>query len=265
MKNKVLLVLFDGARPDALEKCGHPFYEKFLSESAYTLNAQTVMPSSTLPCHFSLFTSTDPDLHGVKTNWYEPSEKWIKTLFQQLNYSGKTCSTFYNWPELQFTWLHPGAMIQSVLHSTYLIETREANTKTAEAARKGIKEYAPDFVFLYIGAPDTAGHEYNWMSKEYMDSLNFSFSLLEDVCSDLPDDYTVILMADHGGHDDEHGTECPEDMTIPIIIRGRGFKPGDIFENASIKDVAPTVTDIVGAKPYPAWEGESLLNKIAKQ
>lgn len=259
MSDKVLLVLFDGARPDALEKCGHPFYQKLIAESAYTLNAQTVMPSDTLPCHFSLFTSTDPEVHGVKTNWFEPSEIWIKSLFQQLNAWNKTCAVFYNWPQLQFLWHHPGSIMHSVLYSTYLIETRKANTLTMEAAKNAVIEYSPDFVFLYIGAPDSAGHEHNWMSKEYLETVNFSFSLLEEMCSELPSDYTLILTADHGGHDGEHGTPRPEDMTIPIIIKGKDFKPGQIFKNASIKDIAPTVTRIVGAEPNEIWEGKSLL------
>ena len=33
--------------------------------------------------------------------------------------------------------------------------------------------------------------------------------------------------ADHGGHDRTHGTDSPEDMTIPFIIKGKDFKAGE--------------------------------------
>ena len=33
--------------------------------------------------------------------------------------------------------------------------------------------------------------------------------------------------ADHGGHDRTHGTDSPEDMTIPFIIKGKNFKVGE--------------------------------------
>ena len=50
----------------------------------------------------------------------------------------------------------------------------------------------------------------------------------------------------------------PEDMTIPIIIRGGGFNSGEKLENANIKDIAPTVTSLLGVLPDEDWEGKSL-------
>ena len=68
MGAKVVLVLVDGMRPDAMLACGHPFAQKLVSMSSHALDAQTVMPSVTLPCHMSLFHSVDPDRHGILTN-----------------------------------------------------------------------------------------------------------------------------------------------------------------------------------------------------
>ena len=55
MSEKVILVLVDGMRPDGMLGCGHPFAEALVSLSAHALDAQTVIPSVTLPCHMSLF------------------------------------------------------------------------------------------------------------------------------------------------------------------------------------------------------------------
>lgn len=52
---KVILILADGLRPDALEACGHPYGKKILEKGSYSLEAETVYPSVTLPCHMSLF------------------------------------------------------------------------------------------------------------------------------------------------------------------------------------------------------------------
>ena len=57
MIEKVVLVLVDGMRPDGLMQCGHPFVTTLLKDATYALDAQTVMPSVTLPCHMSLFTA----------------------------------------------------------------------------------------------------------------------------------------------------------------------------------------------------------------
>ena len=65
--------------------------------------------------------------------------------------------------------------------------------------------------------------------------------------------------ADHGGHDRTHGTDSPEDMTIPFIIKGKDFKAGEKLENVSIKDIAPTVAKLLDIAPDQAWEGKSLV------
>ena len=65
--------------------------------------------------------------------------------------------------------------------------------------------------------------------------------------------------ADHGGHDRTHGTDSPENMTIPFIIKGKDFKAGEKLENVSIKDIAPTVAKLLDIVPDQAWEGKSLV------
>ena len=70
MEKKVLLILVDGMRPDILSLCEHPYISTLLQNSSYTLCAKTVMPSSTLPCHMSLFQSVEPTRHGVITNTF---------------------------------------------------------------------------------------------------------------------------------------------------------------------------------------------------
>ena len=54
MSNKAILILADGMRPDALEACGNPYAMELYARSAHTMQARTVMPSVTLPCHMSL-------------------------------------------------------------------------------------------------------------------------------------------------------------------------------------------------------------------
>ena len=99
--NKVLLILVDGMRPDAVEKCGHPFAKKLTSQGIYFNSAKTVMPSVTLPCHMSLFHSVDPDRHGILTNTYVPQVRPVKGLCEVLRAAGKKCALVYNWEEIK--------------------------------------------------------------------------------------------------------------------------------------------------------------------
>lgn len=72
MPNKAILILADGMRPDALQACGNPYAMELCAKSAHTMQAKTVMPSVTLPCHMSLFHSVTPQRHGILSNVYVP-------------------------------------------------------------------------------------------------------------------------------------------------------------------------------------------------
>ena len=104
-----------------------------------------------------------------------------------------------------------------------------------------------------------AGHNYGWMSEQYMAAMENSFNNITKLLNALPDDYTVIVTADHGGHDRTHGTELEEDMVIPIIAISKNGAADFDFKDASIKDIAPTVTALLGVSPDEEWEGKSLL------
>jgi phosphopentomutase len=80
---------------------------------------------------------------------------------------------------------------------------------------------------------------------------------VKQVYENIPDDYTIIFLADHGGHDRTHGTEMPEDMTIPLFFMGPRFEKGKVLPEGSIKDVAPTVAALLECEPAEEWEGTS--------
>ena len=101
MSEKIVLALVDGMRPDGMLNCGNAFAREFVNISAHSMEAQTVAPSVTLPCHMSLFHSVDPDRHGILTNTYVPQVRPVRGLFDQLDMFGKKCAFFYTWEELR--------------------------------------------------------------------------------------------------------------------------------------------------------------------
>lgn len=261
MKNKVLLILCDGMRADAVEKCGHPFFLKMKETGAYAPDASTVMPSITLPCHVSLFCSVDPDRHGILGNTYAEQVRPVKGLCERLNEADKTCAFFYNWEELRDL-SRPGSLIHSHFDSGLKLGFGKASELCADAAIKYLPENKPDFTFLYFGYPDEAGHKYGWMTDEYMQSVRKCWELTEKVCAVLPEEYQVIVTADHGGHDRIHGNDIPEDMTIPVLAYGSCFEGRGELENINIKDIAPTVAALLGVEPDRDWEGKSFSQEV---
>ena len=255
---KVLLILVDGMRPDSFTDIAKA--QEIVKKGASDMSATAVMPSMTLPCHMSLFHSVDPDRHGTTTNTYAPQVRPIRGLTDVLTASGKRCAFYFDWHELRDL-AKPGTLAVSSFYRGYLLgfeKTDAILTEEVIAELRG-NNFDLDFIFLYLGAPDIAGHDHGWMSEPYMESVRTAWDRVERVLAAVPEDYTVIITADHGGHDRTHGTEMPEDMTIPMIFIGRDFQPGSKLENANIKDIAPTVAKLLDAASDRDWDGKSLL------
>lgn len=252
---KTVLVLVDGMRPDSLTNIEKA--QKMIAESASTMNAQTVMPSMTLPCHMSLFHSVDPARHGTATNTYAPQVRPINGLCEVLRKHGKKCAFFYNWEELRDL-SRPQSLAYSYFCNQYDFGYSESNERVAQAAAEYIYENPADFTFVYLGETDEVGHDHGWMSEEYIKAVQHSWDLIEKIAGVLSEDDVLIVTADHGGHERTHGHDVPEDMTIPIIAQGGCFEKGTTLENATIKDIAPTIAKLLGAQPDADWEGREL-------
>ena len=206
---KVLLILVDGMRPDALTACGHPFAQTMLDTGVCFLRAQTVMPSVTLPCHMSLFHSVTPDRHGILTNTYVPQVRPVRGLCETLRAAGKTCAFFYNWEQIRDL-SRPDSLAYACYVSGHIHGYDAANTRVAQCAKEYIDADAPDFAFVYLGRSDEAGHDHGWMSEEYLTAVRESWDMIEMLSRGLSDDYILIVTADHGGHGRNHGSDIAE-------------------------------------------------------
>jgi predicted AlkP superfamily pyrophosphatase or phosphodiesterase len=262
----VVLMMTDGMRPDALQQVNAPHIQGVLAEGAYTLTAQSVMPSITLPCHTSIFHSVPPSRHGITSNDWHPMARPVLGLVDMAALQGKRCAFFYNWEQLRDL-NRPGTLYYShcIATAEYVEDGKaEGDRYIAEFASGKITEHNIDFAFVYFGTIDMIGHVYGWMSDEYLRQIEQVDAFIGQVLSTLPEDTTVLIQSDHGGHDRSHGTDMVEDMTIPWMIRGPGIKRNHAIQApVSLLDTAPTLAHILGINPAPEWEGRCISEIFA--
>lgn len=254
---KVILISVDGLRPDGFLECGNPYIDELMKRAYYTLDGKTVMPSVTLPCHMSLFHSVTPQRHGITTNLYLPMARPINGLFEQLRNKKHTCAMYYGWEPLRDV-----ARPESLKYSEYIHAYTEESSDTAltDSALERIRVSKPDFVFLYMVETDEkGGHDNGWMTEEYLRRVSIAVDNIKRVIEAFGEEYTVVITADHGGHDRHHGLDIPEDMTIPMFYIGKRFEAGKRFSGGSILDIAPTIAKLMGADPADEWEGTSVI------
>ena len=164
---------------------------------------------------------------------------------------------YYGWEQLRDV-ARPG----SLKYAEYLNARCEEDTdrKLTEAAMKRLAASDPDFTFLYLVETDEkGGHDNGWMSEAYIGHIHTAIDCVQKVWEAYGDTHAILVTADHGGHDRTHGTDLPEDMTIPMFFLGKPFTPGEQLENVSILDLAPTIADLMGVPAAEEWEGRSLL------
>ena len=256
MENKVILISIDGMRPDGLQNCKNEYLNELTKMASYTFNARTVFPSVTLPCHMSLFHSVPPERHGTTTNIYMPQVRPVDGLFEQIKKVGGVSAMYYGWEPLRDV-SRPSSLRAAEYINAYTFENTDA--MLTDRALAYIKLAHPDFVFLYMVETDEkGGHDNGWMTDAYLKRIHDAIDNVKRVIEETNGEYTVIVTADHGGHDRAHGTDLDEDMTIPMIFYGKDFAPGVALKNVSILDITPTIAKIMGVPFAPEWEGKPL-------
>jgi phosphopentomutase len=120
----------------------------------------------------------------------------------------------------------------------------------------------PNLLFVHLGDVDRAGHASGWMSPQYGQAVEVVDAALGRLLTAVErafgtSTYTVIVTADHGGHDRDHGSADPRDVTIPWMAWGRAVKPGHLQSTAiRTMDTAATVAWLLGLDKPENWVGQ---------
>lgn len=277
-EQSLILFLIDGLRPDALHEAHTPAIDTLIAYGASTLTARTVTPSITLPCIASLFLGTPPSHHGITSNSWTHLNPGT-SLFEIASKARRRTASFYNWEQLRDL-ARPGFLTASGFLANDTEPEGRGDTALTELAigylQRACSHQEPlQLTFIYLGHTDAAGHAHGWMSRSYLRAIENADACIGKVLGAMEGDREsingalidrrprccgVIVTSDHGGHNTKHGSECDEDMTIPLILYGHpDFAPGqEIPGPVNITDIAPTVAAWMGLTPADTWTGRSL-------
>ena len=257
----ILFILIDGLRPDALGRANLPALSSLIKQGAFTYHARTVIPSVTLPCITSIFLSAPPEMHGTIGNYWNSGDWTGPGLIDAFHVAGGRTAAFYNWEQLRDV-SRPGSLDVSIClnHAESPdLPLGESDNRVVDMALSVLSASDFDFIFVYLGCLDTAGHRHGWMSPEYIQTLENADRNIERLLKTLPDSAQVVIASDHGGHEDSHGSEEDTDMTVPLIIKGISQQVGEFPLPVSVLDIAPTIAYLAGIEIPTEWQGRSLL------
>lgn len=268
----VVIVSVDGLRPDAIGRFGARTLQRLMREGAYTLTAQTIMPSKTLPSHTSMLTGVDADRHGITWNTDETDEHGhvdVPTVFGLARTAGYRTAAFFS--KTKFHHLEVPRSLDYVRSPRGGLLTGRFTWRKTVGMVEDYLEHAvegPNLMFVHIGEPDYAGHLYGWMSGTYGRAVRQADSAVAEIVDEANDrfgagNYTLIVTADHGGHGREHGSSDPRDTTIPWIVWGKGVEPGATLPAIRTMDTAATAMWLLGVATPADWVGRPVASAFA--
>jgi hypothetical protein len=252
----VLLVSIDGLRPDAIRPAEAEHLLQLMKTGSYSLQAETISPSITLPSHASMVTGLDVPRHGVVWNAYQPGFLRVPSIFTIAMAAERPVALLFSKDKFHYLvppggahWVYgppPPSRIPSFEDVTRMVAGSLAGAEGEEPGDRSPPEpwssttgssawgiahaFAREWetthyalTFIHFREPDLAGHARGWMGPDYLQAVEIVDGalglILETIRKSGEWEKTAVLVtADHGG-------------------RGRGhFEPGDpkIPENVHI-------------------------------
>lgn len=137
------------------------------------------------------------------------------------------------------------------------MRAKEITEETNKALDK--QEYA--FVLVNFSNPDMIGHTGNYdatvQALEFLDGCVKSM-----VETALKNDYSIIITADHGNSEkmrDENGELFTAHTLNPVICMCIDKQVKNMVEYGGLRDIAPTVLELMQIPNNPYFEGHSLI------
>jgi predicted AlkP superfamily pyrophosphatase or phosphodiesterase len=183
-------------------------------ESMHGTIIHSVMKSIT-PVNFAtMLTGASPETHRI-TDREKPLR--LETIFDVMRESELRSATAARALSSLGILISPHADAPGIAESNLDVEVTEITVKNLQ--------YGFNLVWVQLLDVDDAGHAFGPYSDESMKALiRVDKNLGRILAAAKDNDYSVIVLADHGQHDSingkymgSHGTNVPEDLEVPFL------------------------------------------------
>jgi 2,3-bisphosphoglycerate-independent phosphoglycerate mutase len=153
-------------------------------------------------------------------------------------------------------------LINSPKVATYDLKPEMSAPEIKEAIIKEIENETPDFIVLNFANTDMVGH--TGVYSAILKAAETVDTCVEDVVkTGLKYGYSFVIIADHGNSDNALNPDGTPNTAhsknpVPIIVIDKDVKK---VNNGTLRDVAPTILDLMGIEPSKDMTGKSLIEK----
>lgn len=266
----VIVIGVDAMSPNGIINANTPIMDNMMANGAFTLNARGVLPTSSSTNWASMVSGSGPEQHGVTSNGWERDDHSLPPV---LTGSEEIFPTIFGIareqrPDMEmgaiYTWSGFGRLIERSALS--YDSTQETDELTLEKATTYIKDQKPDFLFIHFDDVDHVGHSLGHKTPAFYEAVSHVDQLIGQIVQSTKDAGTFeetafIISADHGGIGFGHGGETIDEIEIPFILYGKGFKKGYLIKNKVYTyDNAATAAKLLGIEQPYAWIGKPVIS-----
>jgi len=217
---RVVVISIDALHPAALTAATMPGVARQARLGKVTLEGHSTRPPKTLVAHTAMLTGLAPAQSGKVDNAWEEGQPTVAfpTALDDAKAAGCRTALLYSKERLGF-------LVTSGVDQHGL-----APDDGVARARAFLAPPGRAFVFLHLGGLEHVGTESGWMSAPYLARASELDRSLAPLFADLEarGSYFLVITSDHAGHDQEHGTEHPEDGRLPLVVRSDRTRLPDI-------------------------------------
>lgn len=267
----VVMIGLDGLAGNTVEAADMPTVKMMMENGAWTLQARSILPSSSACNWASMYMGVGPEMHGYNT-WGSRKPDFpsialgkngiFPTIFTVLREHNPEINT-----AALYEWATQGDLIDNKAVSYHkhvpMGESRSADITNAYISY--LKENKPAFSICIFDSPDAEGHGHGWGSEPYMNRLPEIDAYIAKIVeatkeAGMYDDTIFMIVSDHGGINKGHGGTTMDEMEAPLVFFGPGVKKGYKIEQPVVRyDTAPTIAYIFGVKTPDVWRGRAIV------
>ncbi|WP_316752506.1 alkaline phosphatase [Pedobacter gandavensis] len=269
----VILIGCDGLGAYAIPDAQMPNLKKLMETGASSLEARSVLPSSSAVNWASMLMGAGPTEHGY-TEWGSktpeiPSVTKTKygifpSIFSVIRDQKPNAKTavIYSWPGI-------GPLVEKDAISI-VVPGNDKDDFCADTTAAIIKREKPYFTFVHFDEPDHTGHEIGHRTPAYYEQLKKVDERIGKIVQAVKDagiekETIIMVSADHGGTGKGHGGKTLDEVQIPWVINGPGVKKNHQIKDVIITyDTAATLAWIMGLKLPQSWRGKAVTDSFGK-
>jgi predicted AlkP superfamily pyrophosphatase or phosphodiesterase len=256
----------DGLSARAVDQTHTPNMWKLMERGSWTLRARAILPTVSSPNWSALIMGAGPDFTGVTSNEWQPDKFEIApfchdganhppTIFGLIRKAKPAAKTalFTDWADFV-------RLLEPLVASKVVSQPADAGEVVRQAVQYLIED-RPTLLFIHVDNVDHAGHQVGWFSSGYFQAVRDADHALGLVLAGIEKaglraESTVLVVADHGGHDTKHGAMQQSDIQVPWIAAGPGIPANrEIMAPISVVQTAPTIAAWLGIQAAECWVG----------